>query len=85
MYIPSLIACLTNYVITVAFVVFHYFVHSVAIKGGVRHLSYGHALSEQMWNNITLNNITLVGKIVGKESRKHYEIHKAQLGKERVI
>lgn len=80
MYIPSLIACLTNYVITVAFVVFHYFVHSVAIKGGVRHLSYGHALSEQMWNNITL-----VGKIVGKESRKHYEIHKAQLGKERVI
>ena len=48
MYIPSLIACLTNYVITVAFVVFHYFVHSVAIKGGVRHLSYGHALSEQM-------------------------------------
>jgi hypothetical protein len=47
-YVPLLIACLTNYAITFALVVLHYFVHPVAIKVGVRHLSYGHVLSERV-------------------------------------
>ena len=72
LYIPSLIACRTNCAILFALVVFHYFVHSVAIRGAVRHLSYAHALSENMWSNIKL----IEGKVAGKDSRKHGEIRK---------